>query len=91
MSLITQVRVIDHQEQPGVLQQVVAGPDNRRVRFFVRVAETPQAYSQVWAGSEWKLIHHLLDPGCNPGEALARLVKITEDILDWGSDHPASP
>lgn len=88
MSLITGVRVIDHQEQPGVLLEIVEGPDHRRVRFFVRVAEMPQAYSQVWTGSEWKPVHHLLDPGYNPGEALARLFKTTEDILGWGTEEP---
>jgi len=91
MSLITQVRVIDHQEQPGVLLEVVEGPDQRRARFFVRVSATPQAYSQVWTGSDWKSVHYLLDPGCNPGDALARLFKTTEDILGWGSEEPAHP
>jgi hypothetical protein len=81
--LIINLRLIDHQEQPGVLQEVYEGPDKRRVRFFARVHPDPTAFSQVWSGSEWKSIHNLLDPGLSPSEAIARLFKATEDILGW--------
>ena len=92
MSLITQVRVIDHQERPDELFEVVEGPDLRRVRFIIRVGgPTPHAYSQVWQSFEWKMVHHLLKPGTTPEDALARLFKATEDILGWSAGDGGCP
>lgn len=85
--LVLNVRLIDRQEQPLVLQEVYEGPDKRRVRFFVRVCPDPTAFSQVWSGSEWKQVHNLFDPGLSPRDAIIRLLNTTEDILGWGSDQ----
>jgi len=84
MSIITNLRIIDHQETPGTVQEVIEGPDGRRVRFFVSVVPNATAYSQVWSGTEWKHVHTLLDPGLIVGGALARLMRTTEEILGWG-------
>ena len=83
--LALNLRLIDHQEQPGVLQEVYEGPDGRRVRFFARVHPDPLAFSQVWSGSEWKPVHNLLDPGMSPRNAIIRLFETTEDVLGWPS------
>ena len=85
MSLLTNVRVIDHQELPGVLQEVVRGPDGRVARYFVRLLDHPQASSQVWSGAEWKPVHNLLDVGPSVAAAMARLTATTEDILGWSN------
>ena len=83
--LLTGIRLIDHQEYDNALQHIIEGPDGRRVFFKVSVSpDDPQAYSQVWSGSEWKTVYTLLYPlAWAPGVAMTRLFQVTEDILGW--------
>lgn len=90
-ALVLNLRLLDHQEQPGVIQEIYEGPDKRRVRFFARVHPDPTAFSQVWTGYEWKQVHYLLDPGLTPSDAIVRLFRPTEDILGWSHQEGQPP
>ena len=74
-------RLINRQEHSDVVLEVFEGPDGRRVRFFVKVAE--RACSEVWTGTEWKEVHSLVGRPKSIKYALPLLYITTEDILGW--------
>lgn len=86
--IIQNIRLIDRQEHAsGAILEVLEGPDGRRVRYQAQPGE--RSFSQLWTGSEWVPIHHLLDTCRNLTMDLAKLHLVTEDILGWRSKEPS--
>lgn len=81
MSLVLNLRLIDRQETDVTVLEVYEGPDKRRVRFFVHAGGP--AYSEVWTGTAWQLVHQLLGKCTLLQASLVRLYRPTEDILGW--------
>lgn len=78
------IRLIDRQESPKAILEVYAGPNNSRVRFHAdSSAAWAAAYSELWSGTGWNVVHSLLTPCAMPSESIAKLFKVTADILDW--------
>ena len=85
-TILTHLRLIDHQADPTRLYEVYAGPDGRRIRFTIDLT-APTAYSQVWSGVRWETVHTLHDAHFRSDittlNVLNRLMPVTEDILGW--------
>lgn len=85
MILNLSLRLIDRQVHNQTIVEVWAGPDSRRVRFWV---DLNRAVSELWTPQGWTEIHQIIGTLLTlPEENIQRLFKPTLDILGWKQEE----